>query len=129
MIHGGGHLTLSRRAVRPAQTAFLLQNGLLPVSVDYRLAPHVNVLDGSMTDTRDACIWARRDLPKIMALKGITLDPTKLVVIGWSTGGTLAMTTSWTLQDVGHSPPLAVLSFYCPVEYDPDGEKFPRSAR
>ncbi|KAH7118688.1 polyketide synthase [Dactylonectria estremocensis] len=120
MIHGGGHLTLSRRAVRPAQTAFLLQNGLFPVSVDYRLAPHVNVLDGSMTDTRDACIWARRDLPKIMALKGITLDPTKLVVIGWSTGGTLAMTTSWTLQDFGHSPPLAVLSFYCPVEYDPD---------
>ncbi|KAK7430455.1 hypothetical protein QQZ08_002974 [Neonectria magnoliae] len=120
MIHGGGHLTLSRRAVRPAQTNFLLQNGLFPVSIDYRLAPHVNVLDGSMADTRDACIWARRDLPKIMALKRITLDPTKLVVIGWSTGGTLAMTTSWTLKELGHSPPLAVLSFYCPVEYNPD---------
>ncbi|KPM35785.1 Conidial yellow pigment biosynthesis polyketide synthase, partial [Neonectria ditissima] len=120
MIHGGGHLTLSRRAVRPAQTNFLLQNGLFPISIDYRLAPHVNVVDGSMADTRDACIWARRELPKLMALKGITLDPTKLVVIGWSTGGTLAMTTSWTLKDLGHSPPLAVLSFYCPVEYNPD---------
>ncbi|KAF7554686.1 hypothetical protein G7Z17_g2695 [Cylindrodendrum hubeiense] len=122
MIHGGGHLTLSRRAVRPAQTRFLLENGIFPVSLDYRLAPHVNVLDGSMTDVRDACVWARSDLPKIMALKGIVIDPTKLVVIGWSTGGTLAMTTSWTLPELGHRPPLAVLSFYCPVDYNPDGE-------
>nr|BAZ95871.1 polyketide synthase [Fusarium sp. NBRC100844] len=120
MIHGGGHLTLSRRAVRPPQTRFLMEMGLFPVSVDYRLAPQVNVLDGSMTDVRDACIWARQDLPKIMALKGFTIDPTKLVVIGWSTGGTLAMTTSWTLPELGHSPPLAVLSFYCPVDYQPD---------
>lgn len=122
MIHGGGHLTLSRRAIRPAQTRHLLEMGLFPVSIDYRLAPHVNVLDGSMADVRDACVWARRDLPKMMALKGITIDPTKLVVIGWSTGGTLAMTTSWTLPELGHSAPLAVLAFYCPVEYRPDGK-------
>ncbi|KAF7562621.1 hypothetical protein G7046_g1520 [Stylonectria norvegica] len=120
MIHGGGHLTLSRRAVRPAQTKFLLDNGIFPVSLDYRLAPQVNVLEGSMTDVRDACIWARNDLPKIMALRGLTIDATKLVVIGWSTGGTLAMTTSWTLPELGLSPPLAILSFYCPVEYNPD---------
>ncbi|PSR83579.1 hypothetical protein BD289DRAFT_467698 [Coniella lustricola] len=120
MIHGGGHLTLSRRAVRPAQTKFLLKNGILPVSLDYRLAPHVNVVDGSMADVRDACVWARTELPELMALKGHAVDPTKLVVVGWSTGGTLAMTTSWTLAELGHEPPLAVLSFYCPVDYNPD---------
>ncbi|KAH8900522.1 polyketide synthase [Thozetella sp. PMI_491] len=119
MIHGGGHLTLSRRAVRPAQTKFLLENGIFPISIDYRLAPHINVVDGAMADVRDACLWARTDLPKIMDAIGYTVDPTKLVVLGWSTGGTLAMTTSWTLPEVGHIPPLAVLSFYCPVEYKP----------
>lgn len=124
MIHGGGHLTLSRRAIRPAQTKFLLKNGILPVSLDYRLAPHVNVVDGSMADVRDACVWARTELPELMALGGLAVDPTKLVVVGWSTGGTLAMTTSWTVPELGHEPPLAVLSFYCPVDYDPDGECF-----
>lgn len=122
MVHGGGHLTLSRRAVRPEQTKFLLANGILPVSVDYRMAPHINVVDGSMTDVRDACVWARRDLPEILGRRhGLILDPTKLVVVGWSTGGTLALTTSWTLPALEQNPPLAVLSFYCPVDYNPDG--------
>lgn len=121
MIHGGGHLTLSRRAVRPAQTKFLLANGILPVSLDYRLCPQVNVVEGAMTDVRDACKWAQRELPKIMASKGVEIDPSKYVVVGWSTGGTLAMTTSWTLPSAGITPPAAILSFYCPVNYDPSG--------
>jgi acyl transferase domain-containing protein/acetyl esterase/lipase/aryl carrier-like protein len=120
MIHGGGHMTLSRRAVRPAQTSFLLSQGILPVSIDYRLAPQVNVVDGSMADTRDACIWVQTALAKIMAKKNIAVDSTKYVVIGWSTGGTLAMTTAWTIKEAGFLPPLAILSFYCPVEYNPD---------
>ncbi|KAI9152369.1 polyketide synthase [Paramyrothecium foliicola] len=120
MIHGGGHLTLSRRAVRPYQTKFLLANGMLPVSIDYRLCPHVNVLDGPVADVRDACIWAQKDLAEIMAAKGIVVDSTKYVVIGWSTGGTLAMTTSWTVAQAGLPGPLAILSFYSPVEYNPE---------
>lgn len=114
-------MTLSRRAVRPPQTNFLLSNGIFPVSLDYRLCPQVNVLDGPVTDVRDACAWAQRELPNIMALKGIDIDPTKYIVIGWSTGGTLAMTTSWTVPQIGLPPPLAVLSFYCPIEYNPEG--------
>ncbi|KAK8137267.1 6-methylsalicylic acid synthase [Apiospora sp. TS-2023a] len=125
MIHGGGHLTLSRRAVRPRQTKHLLAHGVLPVSLDYRLCPQVNVLDGAMADMRDACIWAQRDLPDIMQSKGIIIDRSRYVVVGWSTGGTLAMTTAWTLNETGFCPPTAILSFYCPVEYDPKGD--PRS--
>ncbi|KAK7912247.1 hypothetical protein PG985_014728 [Apiospora marii] len=119
MIHGGGHLTLSRRAVRPRQTKHLLANGILPVSLDYRLCPQINVLDGAMGDVRDACIWAQRDLPAIMESKGIIIDRPRYVVVGWSTGGTLAMTTAWTSTEAGIYPPTAILSFYCPVEYDP----------
>ena len=120
MIHGGGHLTLSRRAVRPTQTKYLLSQGILPVSIDYRLCPQVNVIDGPVADTRDACEWAQRDLPKIMASRNIEVDASKLIVIGWSTGGTLAMTTAWTLPSAGLPPPVAILSFYCPVNYDPE---------
>ncbi|KAK8116964.1 uncharacterized protein PG998_005245 [Apiospora kogelbergensis] len=119
MIHGGGHLTLSRRAVRPRQTKFLLASGLLPVSVDYRLCPQVNVLDGAMTDVRDACIWAQKELPEILESRGVIVDRSRYVVIGWSTGGTLAMTTAWSVHDAGFCSPTAILAFYCPVEYDP----------
>lgn len=121
MIHGGGHLTLSRRAVRPRQTKHLLAHGLLPVSLDYRLCPQTNVLDGAMADVRDACVWAQRDLPEIMQSRGIMIDRSRYVVVGWSTGGTLVMTTAWTVKEAGMFPPTAILSFYCPVEYDPKG--------
>ncbi|KAF6842710.1 polyketide synthase [Colletotrichum musicola] len=120
VIHGGGHLTLSRKAVRPAQIKHLLANGILPVSVDYRLCPQVNVIDGPVADVRDACIWIQGKLPGVMAAKGIEIDPSRYVVIGWSTGGTLAMTTAWTLRQAGMQPPSAILAFYCPVEYDPE---------
>ncbi|KAK7998987.1 hypothetical protein PG991_014662 [Apiospora marii] len=119
MIHGGGHLTLSRRAVRPRQTKHLLANGILPVSLDYRLCPQVNVLNGAMADVRDACVWAQKDLLDIMQSKGITIDRSRYVVVGWSTGGTLAMTTAWTAKEAGICGPTAILSFYSPVEYDP----------
>jgi hypothetical protein len=34
MIHGGGHIMLSRKDIRAKQTQLLLENGLLPVSID-----------------------------------------------------------------------------------------------
>ncbi|OBR09777.1 Polyketide synthase [Colletotrichum higginsianum IMI 349063] len=119
LIHGGGHLTLSRKAVRTAQIRFLLANGILPVSVDYRLCPQVNVIDGPMTDVRDACSWLQSDLPRVMAAKGFSIDTSRYVVVGWSTGGTLAMTTAWSLTQARIRPPSAILAFYCPVEYNP----------
>ena len=124
MIHGGGHMTLSRKAVRPAQTSFLLTKGILPISIDYRLCPLVNIIDGPMTDVRDAYTWAQQDLPRILKGK-LKVDPTKVVVIGWSTGGHLAMTTSWTTRAASLTPPLAILSFYCPTNYDPSSKLTP----
>ncbi|ROV96090.1 hypothetical protein VSDG_05051 [Cytospora chrysosperma] len=117
MLHGGGYMTLSRKAVRPAQTAYLLANNILPISLDYRLCPEVNVIDGAMTDVRDAFVWARRTLPGIVAGKGVTVDTDSIVVVGWSTGGHLAMSTAWTLQAIGEAPPKAILSFYAPVDF------------
>lgn len=126
MIHGGGYMMLSRRAIRPAQTGYLLAHGVLPVSLDYRLCPEVNIADGAMTDARDAVVWARTTLPGLMADRRIAIDPTRIVIVGWSTGGHLAMSTAWTLQSIGEPPPRAILSFYAPVDFlAPD--VFPRA--
>jgi len=54
MIYGGGYITLSRKAIRPAQTSFLFLNGFLPISIDHRLCPEINLIDGAMTDVREA---------------------------------------------------------------------------
>ncbi|KAL8777970.1 MAG: hypothetical protein Q9213_007622 [Squamulea squamosa] len=118
MIHGGGYMTLSRKAVRPLQTRFLLKNGILPVSLDHRLCPEVNIIDGPMADVRDATVWARSELPAIALEHGIRVESSKIVIIGWSTGGHLAMTTAWTTVDAGIEPPTAILNFYGPSDFD-----------
>lgn len=117
VIHGGGFMTLSKTAIRPAQIQHLLDKGVLPISIDYRLCPEVNLIDGPMTDARDALFWIHTKLPDIARGYGINLDLKNLAVIGWSTGGHLAMTTAWTTMDAGIEPPKAILNFYGPADF------------
>ncbi|KAL2702177.1 hypothetical protein AAEP93_006475 [Penicillium crustosum] len=119
MIHGGGHIMLSRRDIRPKQTKLLLDAGFLPVSIDYRLCPEVSLLEGPMRDSLEAFRWARHTLPKLnISRPDIQPDGNKVVAVGWSTGGHLAMTLAWTAPQVGIAPPDAVLAFYCPLDYE-----------
>ncbi|KAL9092262.1 MAG: hypothetical protein Q9165_004436 [Trypethelium subeluteriae] len=118
MIHGGGYISLSRKYVRPHQTKHLIRNGFLPVSIDYRLCPEVNLIDGPMADARDAYLWVRNTLPSELYDRGLVVDGTKVVVIGWSTGGQMAMSIGWTAREVGIPPPTAVLSFYGPTDFE-----------
>ena len=121
MIHGGGHMTLSRKEVRPWQTAQLLDRGLLPVSLDYRLCPEINLIDGAMTDLCDGLAWARDELPTIARSADVLVDPSKVVVVGWSTGATLAMSLAWTTRAARIEPPSAILAFYGPSDYEAKG--------
>ena len=106
---------LSRRDVRPEQTAMLLRSGFLPVSVDYRLCPETSLLAGPMTDVADALTWARTVLPRArLARADVVVDPERVVAVGWSTGGHLAMTLAWTTP----RPPTAILALYCPTDYE-----------
>ncbi|KAL4961544.1 uncharacterized protein BDV14DRAFT_203730 [Aspergillus stella-maris] len=118
LIHGGGHVMLSRKDIRTKQIQHLIRNGILPVSVDYRLCPEVNIVDGPMRDVKDAYIWARKQLSslKLYSSPYLQIDDSRVAVIGWSTGGTLALTLGWTPQDV--KSPDAILSFYCPTDYE-----------
>ncbi|KAL8971451.1 MAG: hypothetical protein Q9197_003267 [Variospora fuerteventurae] len=118
MIHGGGYMTLSKTAVRPAQTRYLLSNGILPVSIDHRLCPEINIVDGPIFDVRDAVIWAWTTLPGLARRYGMTVEPDKLAVMGWSTGGHLAMTTAWSTAEAGAKPPCAILNFYGPCDFE-----------
>lgn len=124
MIHGGGHMTLSRKWVRPYQTKHLLANGFIPISVDYRLCPEINLVDGAIKDVRDAYVWARDTLPQELLSRGIISDGHKIVVIGWSTGGHLALSIGWTAKDAGVPPPSAILSFYAPLDFESRGMFF-----
>ena len=126
MIHGGGHIMLSRKDIRSKQTSLLLEHGLLPVSVDYRLCPEVALAEGPIPDVCTALQWARQMLPALKLQRpDIRPDGDKVVVVGWSTGGTLALTLAWTAPQIGLKPPDAILAFYCPTDYESDFWKQP----
>lgn len=119
MIHGGGHIMLSRNDIRPEQTDKLLQSGFLPISIDYRLCPETTLLEGPMADVADALLWIRTVLPKLtLSRRDIRVDADKVVAVGWSTGGHLAMTLAWTAGARQIRPPEAILAFYCPTDYE-----------
>jgi acetyl esterase/lipase len=119
MIHAGGHVMLSRKDVRPRQTQLLLDHGVLPIAVDYRLCPEIAILEGPLTDVSDAYLWARNTLPSLkLKHTSVNIEPGRVVVIGWSTGGTLAMSLAWTSAPRGLPPPEGILVFYCPTNYE-----------
>jgi acetyl esterase/lipase len=119
MIHGGGHIMLSRNDVRPEQIQILLKSGFLPISIDYRLCPEVTILEGPITDVADAIAWVRKKLPNILLSRpDIQVDGDRVVSVGWSTGGTLAMSLAWTSTLRGIQPPEAILVFYGPSDYE-----------
>ncbi|KAI9884810.1 MAG: Type I Iterative PKS [Watsoniomyces obsoletus] len=126
MIHSGGNCLFTRKEVNRKQTKLLLENGFLPVSVDYRLCPEMNVREGPMTDVCDALRWARYQLPMMrLNCAGLKVDGDRVVVVGWSTGGTLAMTLAFTALQQGLKPPEAILAFYCPTNWADDWWKKP----
>ena len=126
MIHGGGHVMLSRKDIRPGQTKLLLDNGFLPISIDHRLCPEVDLLEGPMTDICHALEWARHVLPTLpLQRSDIRADGNNVVAVGWSTGGTLAMSLGWLAPTRGLKPPEAILAFYCPTDYAAEWWKQP----
>ena len=96
--------------------------GYLPVSVEYRFCPELNVIEGPMADVADALEWVRTQLPLLQFSKwpGLSADGAEVIVVGWSTGGTLAMSTAFTSLERKKKPPKAILAFFCPTDYEDD---------
>lgn len=119
MIHGGGHILLSRKDIRLAQTEWLLKAGFLPISIDYRLCPEISLLHGPMYDACTALSWARHSLPSLQLCRpDIRPDGSRAVAVGWSSGGHLAMSLAWTAPARAIQPPEAILAFYCATDYE-----------
>ncbi|KUI73927.1 Conidial yellow pigment biosynthesis polyketide synthase [Cytospora mali] len=121
MIHGGGHIMLSRNDIRPQQTDALLSNGFLPISFDYRLCPETTLLEGPMVDVVDALAWVRRELPGVELQRrdiADAIDATRVVAVGWSSGGHLALTLAWMSVPRGIEPPSAIFALYCATDFE-----------
>ncbi|CZR52558.1 related to polyketide synthase [Phialocephala subalpina] len=126
MIHGGSHIIFSRKDIRPPQTRLLLEKGFLPISLDHRMCPEISLSQGPMVDICDALSWARNELPHAKLRRSdVEVDGERVVVVGWSSGGQLAMSLAWTAPQRGLKPPSAILAFYCPTDYEDDWWKHP----
>ncbi|KAL5360632.1 hypothetical protein BJX96DRAFT_165303 [Aspergillus floccosus] len=126
MIHGGSHMLFSRKDIRPAQTQLLLSKGFLPVSLDYRLCPEVPLAQGAMVDVCDALDWARNRLPGLsFGQSDLKIDGSQVVVVGWSSGGQLAMSLGWAAPQRGLPAPTAILAFYAPTDYEDEWWQHP----
>jgi len=114
----------TRGEVDLKQMRLMHDAGYLPVSVDYRYCPELNIVEGAMADVSDALQWVSTQLPlmKFPRWPGLSADGAKVVVVGWSTGGTLAMTTAFTSPPRQVRPPEAVLAFFCPTDYESECE-------
>ncbi|TQN64931.1 Methylphloroacetophenone synthase, partial [Colletotrichum shisoi] len=87
----------------------------------HRLCPETRLVDGPMVDVCEAVEWARTTLPHIeLKNPDVKPDPDSVVVVGWSSGGQLALSTGWTTVEKGLRPPNAILAFYCPTDYEDD---------
>ncbi|KAL7408819.1 Alpha/Beta hydrolase protein [Mrakia frigida] len=117
--HGGSWVMGSATDVQPRQIDWFLARGIAVASVEYRLAPQVHVED-ALVDCLDGYRFVLEKLPSLVqdswpvgTEKGITLDPKRVVVVGFSAGAHLAICMVCRTGGVDQPPsPLAVLSFY-----------------
>jgi acetyl esterase/lipase len=92
LIHGGGFCTGAKEHIPSNQIETLLELGFVVVSVNYRLCPTISLYDGPLTDCKDCYAWCKTSLPSLLKKDtGISIDPRRLVTMGHSAGGTLAL--------------------------------------
>ena len=106
IYHGGGLVVGSSEIIPNAQVSYLAEQGFAVVLPNYRLAPQVTAKD-AFADSEEAYDWTINDLPGIMKSEhSVELDSGKVVAMGHSSGGTLA------LHMASCKPVKAVTAFY-----------------
>lgn len=94
MLHGGGFILGHAKMNNRDQIQDCLDRGWIVLSVEYRLCPGVDVLEGAMTDVRDVLVWSQEGgLASALedTFLGITPDPKRVMAMGTSAGGHLAL--------------------------------------
>ncbi|KAF2130775.1 alpha/beta-hydrolase [Dothidotthia symphoricarpi CBS 119687] len=111
MIHGGAFMLGSSDLNNKDQIQDCLERGWVVLGIEHRLCPGVNVLEGPITDVRDVLKWTQNGgLAKALKDNGnkVVPDEERVVVMGTSSGGHLALSTAWDVP----KRPLAILDFY-----------------
>lgn len=101
-MHGGALIMGSRHGVPGRLLNLCREEGFALVSIDYRLAPEVQV-PAIIEDVRDAWTWIRKEGPELFHV-----DPKKLLASGDSAGGYLTMMTGIAVDP----PPVALLAYW-----------------
>jgi len=87
----GGFVVGSSEIVPKAQINYLCSNGFAVVIPNYRLAPQTTGKD-ALFDAEEAYDWATTSLPSLLEKDhGIYLDTSRIVAMGHSSGGAIAM--------------------------------------
>ena len=107
MIHGGA-LGMNDKAEMAVPEA-VLAAGIAVVRVNYRLAG-TDIWPAQAEDCLAAVVYLQRNGADL------GLDPSRMVLMGQSAGGFLAVTTALSLVEVG-LPPKGVVSLYGPVDF------------
>ena len=72
---------------------------------EYRLAPQVDLANGPVQDAKEAFLWAQEAMPALLrSAGGIEVDSKRIVSIGWSAGGLLALSTVGVLDELLKNP-------------------------
>ncbi|KAL2839430.1 Alpha/Beta hydrolase protein [Aspergillus pseudodeflectus] len=128
MIHGGGFTAGGKESIAANQLEELVALGFVVVSVNYRLCPTISLADGPLADCNDCYAWCQSSLPDLLEREpGVAADPARIVALGHSAGGYLALMMvrpNWNpsrasspAYDPLHqarnpNPPVAILDFY-----------------
>jgi acetyl esterase/lipase len=83
-IHGGGFATGNRGQMQ-GYCNLLAQGGFPSVTIDYRLTSAGHAYPAALEDVKSAVRWMRGNAGSL------GIDPGKIVLIGYSAGGTLAL--------------------------------------
>lgn len=84
----------SASMVPKSQIAHLVAKRFVVVVPEYRLCPQVSLYDGPIQDAKDVLKWAQEELPALLReARNIEADAARVVAMGHSAGGLLALTT------------------------------------
>jgi acetyl esterase/lipase len=91
-IPGGGWMGVDRDDYSRPLFDELLSKGFLVCCMDYRPVPETSFTEVT-EDVKRIETWIRQDLPVEIGIAGVKVDCNKLVVVGASAGGHLALLT------------------------------------
>ncbi|KAJ3020212.1 hypothetical protein HKX48_001157 [Thoreauomyces humboldtii] len=112
VLHAGGFVVGDKDFIPRATVPHLVSLGFIVVVPNFRLCPQISVYDGPLQDSRDTLFWTRGALNGLFLNtvpkeQRVSVDSSRIVTVGYSAGGTLAL-----LLGTGYRPVAAVLDIY-----------------